>query len=229
MESYPESILRGSWCSKCETNKKNYKYSIFDLKNISVAKGGDCLSSEYKGLNSKYIFKCNQGHKWFEKGSKILKKGNWCPDCSGKIRWNIQKIKSFAQKKGGDCLSSEWNGWHKKLLWVCSKGHKWEQTPSNIISGGTWCGTCWGKNPQIDQIKKLANERGGECLSPVYLKYNRPMKWICSNGHIFSKGWSTVKGGQWCPQCKEGISERMCRIFLKLFLERNFKEYAHLG
>ena len=71
-----------------------------------------------------------------KKGSKILKKGNWCPDCSGKIRWNIQKIKSFAQKKGGDCLSSEWNGWHKKLQWVCSKGHKWEQTPSNIISGG---------------------------------------------------------------------------------------------
>ena len=39
-KAIPESILRGSWCSKCETNKKNYKYSIFDLKNISVAKEG---------------------------------------------------------------------------------------------------------------------------------------------------------------------------------------------
>ena len=46
---------------------------------------------------------------------------------------------------------------------------------------------------------------------------------------IFSKGWSTVKGGQWCPQCKEGISERMCRFFFETVFREKFQKYAHLG
>ena len=32
-----------------------------------------------------------------------------------------------------------------------------------------------------------------------------------------------MKGGQWCPQCKEGISERMCRIFFETVFRKKFQ------
>ena len=42
-KAIPESILRESWCKVNAQQIKKYKYSIFDLKNISKKKRRACL------------------------------------------------------------------------------------------------------------------------------------------------------------------------------------------
>jgi len=39
-----------------------------------------------------------------------------------------------ARKKGGKCLSEEYQGSQKHLLWECAKGHTWKAVPNPIIN-----------------------------------------------------------------------------------------------
>lgn len=64
--------------------------SKFDeYKNIAIAKGGRCISTEYFGaVNKKLIWECNQGHKWMQ-FPYVIKKGHWCPVCGGCINKGV--------------------------------------------------------------------------------------------------------------------------------------------
>ncbi|KAH0786665.1 NAD(P)-dependent oxidoreductase [Histomonas meleagridis] len=56
----------------------------------------------------------------------------------------------------------------------------------------------------LEDMKKAAHFRGGECLSDEMEKGNlyKPLKWKCAFGHTFEMTPNTVlKGGHWCPKC----------------------------
>ena len=56
----------------------------------------------------------------------------------------------------------------------------------------------------IEDMKKAAQFRGGECLSETMIKGDlfTPLKWRCSFGHEFYMTPNTIlKGGHWCPEC----------------------------
>ena len=56
----------------------------------------------------------------------------------------------------------------------------------------------------IEDMKKAAVFRGGECLSETMEKGDlfTPLKWKCACGHEFTMTPNTVlKGGHWCPEC----------------------------
>ena len=58
----------------------------------------------------------------------------------------------------------------------------------------------------IEEMKKIATDRGGKCLSHVYINGLNRLKWQCANGHTFessggekvsqpsSTGWRTMAG-----------------------------------
>jgi hypothetical protein len=50
-------------------------------------------------------------------------------------------------------------------------------------------------------IQTLAKNRGGECLSRVYINSNEKLKWKCNKGHIWEAPLSSIRQGQWCPYC----------------------------
>ena len=56
--------------------KKNLEY----YAKCAQAKGGRCLSTEYKNNKTKYEWECHQGHRWRAKAGAI-QCGNWCPKC----------------------------------------------------------------------------------------------------------------------------------------------------
>ena len=62
------------------------------------------------------------------------------------------KNEIFCSKKGGDCLSSSGMDVIKNK-WVCSKGHKWDQTPSNIIQGGHGVEDVRGRTLKLIKLK----------------------------------------------------------------------------
>ena len=50
----------------------------------------------------------------------------------------IEEMHSFAQERGGKCLSKEYINARTKLKWQCKEGHIWETKPANVRRG-KWC------------------------------------------------------------------------------------------
>jgi nucleoside-diphosphate-sugar epimerase len=97
-------------------------FSIDELREIALSRGGRCLSKEYFDMKTKMRWKCSMGHEWEATGS-LIKAGHWCPNCApppwdyGSIAktdplmakyYYINHTKDENQKS--DCLfdSSEW-------------------------------------------------------------------------------------------------------------------------
>ena len=72
----------------------------------------------------------------------------------------LEELISIAKEKGGSLLSKEYKGTDEKLSWACENGHVWETSPY-YIKNGSWCPKCLGRGKNIEDMKKLANERGG--------------------------------------------------------------------
>jgi hypothetical protein len=51
--------------------------------------------------------------------------------------YDIEDMKNIAENHRGKCLSKEYLGARKHLLWECSSGHRWEATPNNVKNKGT--------------------------------------------------------------------------------------------
>lgn len=57
----------------------------------------------------------------------------------------------------------------------------------------------------LEQLRSLAQERGGALLSDAYLGSNVPISWSCAKGHSWAATPSSIKMGSWCPVCSEKI------------------------
>ena len=56
----------------------------------------------------------------------------------------------------------------------------------------------------IEDMRKAAAFRGGECLSKTMKKgdWDSPLEWKCARGHVFSASPRLILlGGHWCPEC----------------------------
>jgi glutaredoxin len=112
----------------------------------------------------------------------------------------IEEMNKIARKKQGKCLAETYVNNRTKLIWECSKGHRWKATPANI-KREKWCPYCKGKYKTIKDIHKLAQEHGGKCQSPTYTNSITKLKWQCANGHIWRTTPFSVKQHSWCPVC----------------------------
>ncbi|MFS0558880.1 zinc-ribbon domain-containing protein [Brevibacillus sp. 179-C9.3 HS] len=178
-----------------------YKRSqvLVELRTLAESRNGKLLSNHYINDKSKVRWQCAEGHTW-EAIPNNIKNNSWCPYCSGLMRKSILDMHELAQSKGGNCLSNEYNGNKEKLTWQCSKGHTWEARPDSIVVG-RWCPECSGrKKITIEDMYRIAEERGGKCLSTIYYT-DMPLKWQCAKGHEWEALSHNVKKGQWCRKC----------------------------
>jgi len=53
----------------------------------------------------------------------------------------------------------------------------------------------------IDDMYKLAAQRGGKCLSVTYVNARTKLKWQCAQGHIWETVPDVVRRGGWCQKC----------------------------
>ena len=82
----------------------------------------------------------------------------------------IEEMHNFVSERGGKCLSTEYIHSTTKLKWECAEGHTWEARP-NSVKSGNWCRLCSNVKISltIEEMQKIAAERGGKCLSPEYI------------------------------------------------------------
>lgn len=118
-------------------------------------------------------------------------------------------MQEWAKLKGGKCLSKEYLGIDIKLTWMCAKAHTWDTMPA-IIKQGSWCPACSNKlKGTIEQMRSIAMERGGKCLSKIYINTNVKLKWQCKKGHLWNSSPHSVKGGSWCPHCYGNVKHTL--------------------
>jgi len=113
----------------------------------------------------------------------------------------IQHMRKIAREHGGKCLSDKYVTMKTKLLWQCNNGHQWKAQPSDV-SHGHWCPYCAGNAKRtIGEMQKLAEEKGGKCLSKKYKGTHVKLKWQCEKGHRWMARPNTIKRNHWCPTC----------------------------
>lgn len=91
----PQGIKRGTWCRKCYGTAKS---NIEEMKDIAIARGGSCLSTEYITDAVKLKWQCCEGHVWHASPNNI-KHDKWCPTCSEGLGERICRL--FFQKLFG--------------------------------------------------------------------------------------------------------------------------------
>ncbi len=220
-ENTPANIKRGQWCPECAGLKK---LSIEEMQEIAKKRGGKCLSTKYVSANINLKWQCRKGHVWENKPANI-KRGQWCPECAGLNKMSIEEMQNIAEKRGGKCLSKKYINNYTKLRWQCVNKHIWEASPSSI-KRGSWCPKCaHNEKLNIQEMKKIAIERGGKCLSVKYINIENKLQWQCSEGHVWEATPQKIKIGRWCPECSVGLGERICRVIFEQLFKKKFTKY----
>ncbi len=196
------NIRAGKWCPICAGT---LPLTISEMKEMAQSRGGKCLSGVYVNARTKLEWECEEGHKWFAVPMSV-KKGHWCPVCSGVVTLDISVMQTFAKSKMGRLISEKYFNSSENLVWECNNGHTWKATWDNV-KRGTWCPTCSkveaGKKRRltIEEMQNIAKSRGGKCLSKEYVNISHKLTWECANGHVWDARPSNVKNGKWCPTC----------------------------
>lgn len=125
------------------------------------------------------------------------------------------KIKSFdkafayAVSKNGKLLTfrKDYKS-DKRCKWLCENNHIFESTFGNLVNFERWCVFCSGtakfgiEKYTINDACKLAESRGGKCLSKKYVNSHQYLEWQCKNGHIWKAKFYLVKNlNNWCRKC----------------------------
>jgi Probable Zinc-ribbon domain len=127
------------------------------------------------------------------------------------VKKSHEKYRLIALERGGELVSTFFEGTHQKHTWKCAKDHTWEATPSNISSRKSWCPICNNKRNgdasrkwSLEKINSVAAERGGSCLETSFTTINKQMRWRCSEGHEWeASGHSVIHAKTWCPECSK--------------------------
>lgn len=115
----------------------------------------------------------------------------------------LKAMQALAEKKGGRCLSVDYVNSNTPLKWECDKGHIWRAVPGSI-QRGSWCPKCAGRfkgNEALQQLQRIAEARGGECLAERYDKGSVNLLWRCAEGHEWWAAAQNIRGGSWCHEC----------------------------
>jgi hypothetical protein len=143
----PSSIQTGRGCPNCAWEKRSKKlrqkyHSIEEIRNFSRARGGDCLSPEYLGIDEKHDFICSSNHKWSATAYSIIKQKTWCPVCIGRFD-KLEELKATANERGGALISTKYVGTSSKYEFECNLKHRFSKTLFKLRDG-QWCPECSG-------------------------------------------------------------------------------------
>jgi hypothetical protein len=147
------------------------------------------------------MWKCHKGHIWNIPLNSIKNSGSWCPYCEGTMKLTLEDAKQIALSRRGECLSTEYKNIAEPLIWRCQSNHQWRNSLNHIKNEGQWCPFCIGRYQSIEDMRKLAQIKNGDCLSDRYYNSSVKLEWICKNKHRWKAIPNSIQQGCWCPYC----------------------------
>src|SRR3989344_7524931 len=208
------------WCPKCAGKAKG---TIEEMQELAIQRGGKCLSETYTNRYTKLTWQCAKRHIWKSSPTHIKSSNSWCPVCAGTKKLTIEEMRILASQKGGRCLSPQYVNQRVLLEWECKEGHRWLARPASIRNSNVWCPECSGKKKgTIEEMRQIAETRGGKCLSSEYKNKDIKLEWQCAKGHAWWARSGDIKRGHWCGECCRGFGEKICRAYFESIFGRKF-------
>jgi len=206
-------IRNGHWCPKCAGCAK---HCIDDCHIVAELRGGQCDSNKYISSDTKYSWWCGDCHYKWQTSYTNVRRGRWCPKCSGHQKLCIDNCHILAESKKGQCKSNVFVDSKTKYIWECYVGHKWSATYSSIQNGG-WCPYCVGQiKHTIQECHLFAENKCGKCLETVYIDNKTPMGWECEKEHRWWASFGHIKNrNSWCPKCGDGKTQNKTKHILE--------------
>lgn len=198
--------------------KGNYRrLTIEEMQGIASERGGLCLSKNYINSTTHLLWQCAKEHQW-NATPALVRRGSWCRQCwlNGR-RLTLDEMQRIALSHDGQCLSKTYVNLETPLRWQCAKKHKWFSTGSTV-KNGSWCPICAYSHirSSLEDVQRIAKERGGEFLPKVYRNGKVPVSWRCAKGHVWKATGHSVISGSWCMKCvqegRRGTIEEMQAI-----------------
>lgn len=181
----------------------------------------------FKGINSRVLIQCPNGHEPYEVGFKGFKEGARCNECKkemmrSKFAFTYEQVKEEFEKEGYKLLSTEYKNANTPLLVQCPCGHKpYEVTLGNFKSGHR-CAVC-SQCAKYDykQVKDYIEKEGYTLASKEYTGANDcNLIVICEKGHEFKTSFSKFLQGVRCPKCHESKGEKeITRVLTKYAID----------
>ena len=188
-------------------------------------KNGDILPTAITwGSNKKFWWKCSKcEYEWQARVSDRTRGHNGCPACANKSLFNgyndlatrfPEIAKEWHPTKNNNLTPSDVvSGSGKKVWWLCSKGHEYQQSVLQKTSIGQGCPICANQKILIGyndlatthpEIAKEWHPTKNSNLTPsdVIAGSKRKIWWICSKGHEYEQSLDKrTKRGFSCPYC----------------------------
>ena len=184
---------------------------IENLQKYAEKFNGKCLSTVYKTNDTVYEWECEDGHQFTKTWTTLLRKDSiFCKEC--KKQNNINLIQKYAIKNKGKCLSIKYNTSSTEYDFICENNHNFKKTWTECKRGKWFCIKCHKDNEiTIEKLKNFAKEKGGECLSKIYINSYTNYKWKCGNEHIWNATWVNIgyNNATWCPDCPKWTFEEI--------------------
>ena len=195
------SKLMSEWCWEKNTNINPARLTI--------------------GSHKKVWWKCKNGHEWEAIVSNRARLGRSCPYCTRQkvlvgendlCTTHPELVKEWNYSKNGSDKPEQFmRGSHKKVWWICAKGHEW-QAQINSRCNGVGCPYCANKkvlvgvNDLSTIYPKISAEwhptKNGD-LTPKDVTFGSGKKvwWKCKNGHEWEAVVCNRIKGRGCPIC----------------------------
>lgn len=212
----PNSIVQGSWCPKCAIeNREDPRVPVVArrMEKLVNDRQGLLLPPGFTGFKSHMRILCTKGHE-FELTPEGLATGVWCYEC--KEQTTLQRLRDAAAKWGGELRSTRCARMNDKLQWRCALGHDFSKSAMAVVAGG-WCTDCRGtRMNDLRDLRRIARERGGECISTEVPASHEKARWRCAKGHEWESLASVVVQGHWCPECGRWSSHDRRRLTIAI-------------
>ena len=173
------------------------------------------------GSKRKVWWLCGKGHAWQAVVHTRTGSGCGCPVCAGKqVQAGVNDLATLCPE-----LAREWHpvknapwtpadvqpGSHKKIWWICDKGHAWQALVKSRVSG-CGCPVCTrravvpGENDLTATHPDLAAQwhpakNGSLTPRQVVAGTRRKVWWRCEKGHAWQAAVASRAGGTGCPVC----------------------------
>lgn len=184
-------------------------------------RNGELRPTDITSGSRKIIWwQCDRGHEWQAK-AYIIKAGCACPYCAGKqpiegetdlATVHPHLVKMWSPRN--TLLPTEVTAAsHKKVWWVCEKGHEWEAKVDTVTLTGSGCPYCAGKRAipgetdlatlRPDLMEQWDFEKNTLKPEAITVASHDKAWWKCDLGHswqaaVFSRTRENAAG---CPYC----------------------------
>ncbi len=131
-------------------------------------------------------------------------------------------MKQIAEHHSFKFLSDKYLGVLEKHDWMCPNGHIWSARPNNVMNG-SGCPECSHRQLRktVDDIRKIAKDRGFFLISRKFLGMKNKHLWKCKDGHKWMATPQNIKMTG-CPKCSGGIREEQVRFIFESLLGHHF-------